>query len=108
MTIAPEEPKTETPVPEGHVKLIIDGEAVIAPKGELLIRTAERLGTVIPRFCDHPLLDVCDNILGRSFCALGDGAVSPITSGIKYFRDEFLALCEKNKAAKPELVGAQA
>jgi NADH-quinone oxidoreductase subunit G len=51
------EPKTETPVPEGHVKLVIDGEEVIAPKGELLIRTAERLGTVIPRFCDHPLLD---------------------------------------------------
>ncbi|MGH3516548.1 MAG: NADH-quinone oxidoreductase subunit G [Haloechinothrix sp.] len=44
-------------VPEGHVKLVIDGEEVVAPKGELLIRTAERLGTVIPRFCDHPLLD---------------------------------------------------
>src|SRR3954468_2106804 len=56
MTMAPEETKTETPVPEGHVKLVIDGEEVIAPKGELLIRTAERLGTVIPRFCDHPLL----------------------------------------------------
>ncbi|MEU3273778.1 NADH-quinone oxidoreductase subunit NuoF [Saccharomonospora sp. NPDC006951] len=54
------------------------------------------------------LLDVCDNILGRSFCALGDGAVSPITSGIKYFKAEFLALCEKNRAGKPELVGAQA
>jgi NADH-quinone oxidoreductase subunit F len=35
------------------------------------------------------LLDVCDNIFGRSFCALGDGAVSPINSGIKYFRPEF-------------------
>ena len=23
-------------------------------------------------------------------CALGDGAVSPITSGIQYFRDEFM------------------
>ncbi|WP_410639750.1 NADH-quinone oxidoreductase subunit G [Amycolatopsis sp. lyj-346] len=58
MTIAPDKPETqETPVPEGHVKLVIDGEEVIAPKGELLIRTAERLGTVIPRFCDHPLLD---------------------------------------------------
>ncbi|WP_024876416.1 NADH-quinone oxidoreductase subunit G [Saccharomonospora piscinae] len=58
MTIAPEAAsKDETPVPEGHVKLTIDGEEVIAPKGELLIRTAERLGTVIPRFCDHPLLD---------------------------------------------------
>ncbi|MFL6090727.1 MAG: NADH-quinone oxidoreductase subunit NuoF [Aeromicrobium sp.] len=35
------------------------------------------------------LLDLCDNILGRSFCALGDGATSPITSAIKYFRSEF-------------------
>jgi NADH-quinone oxidoreductase subunit F len=37
------------------------------------------------------LLDQCDNILGRSFCALGDGATSPITSSIEYFRDEYLA-----------------
>jgi NADH-quinone oxidoreductase subunit F len=36
------------------------------------------------------LLDNCDNILGRSFCALGDGATSPVTSSIKYFRDEYL------------------
>ena len=35
------------------------------------------------------LLDVCDNILGRAFCALGDGATSPVSSGIKYFREEF-------------------
>ena len=35
------------------------------------------------------LLDICDNILGRSFCALGDGATSPITSAVKYFREEF-------------------
>ncbi|WP_370248300.1 NADH-quinone oxidoreductase subunit NuoF [Nocardioides sp.] len=37
------------------------------------------------------LLDLCDNILGRSFCALGDGATSPIASAIKYFREEFEA-----------------
>lgn len=37
------------------------------------------------------LLDLCDNILGRSFCALGDGATSPITSSIQYFREEYLA-----------------
>jgi NADH-quinone oxidoreductase subunit F len=36
------------------------------------------------------LLDTCDNIFGRSFCALGDGATSPIVSGIKLFREEFL------------------
>jgi NADH-quinone oxidoreductase subunit F len=40
------------------------------------------------------LLDLCENILGRSFCALGDGATSPISSAIKYFRDEFLAHLE--------------
>ena len=35
------------------------------------------------------LLDVCSNIEGRSFCALGDAAAQPITSGIKHFREEF-------------------
>jgi NADH-quinone oxidoreductase subunit F len=59
------------------------------------------------------MLDVCDNILGRSFCALGDGAVSPITSGIKYFRQEFLDLCKAQPAVQrpdqlDDLVGAKA
>src|SRR5215468_8634396 len=38
------------------VTLTIDGVEVTAPRGELLIRTAERIGIAIPRFCDHPLL----------------------------------------------------
>ncbi len=37
------------------------------------------------------LLDLSDNIFGRAFCALGDGATSPVTSSIHYFRDEFIA-----------------
>jgi NADH-quinone oxidoreductase subunit F len=37
------------------------------------------------------LLDISDAIFGKSFCALGDGAASPIISSIKYFRDEYLA-----------------
>ncbi|HET7386536.1 MAG TPA: NADH-quinone oxidoreductase subunit NuoF [Nocardioidaceae bacterium] len=41
------------------------------------------------------LLDQCDNILGRAFCALGDGATSPITSSIEYFRDEYVAHLEQ-------------
>jgi NADH-quinone oxidoreductase subunit F len=36
------------------------------------------------------LLDQCDNIAGRSFCALADGAVAPIQSSIRYFRDEYV------------------
>ncbi len=43
------------------------------------------------------LLDTCDNIFGRSFCALGDGATSPIVSGIQFFRDEFVAHFEQGR-----------
>ncbi len=41
------------------------------------------------------LLDISDNILGRSFCALGDGATSPITSSLEFFRDEYVAHLER-------------
>jgi NADH-quinone oxidoreductase subunit F len=37
------------------------------------------------------LLDICDNIGGRSFCALADGAVACVTSAVKHFRPEFEA-----------------
>lgn len=40
-----------------QVTLTIDGQEVTVPAGTLLIRAAEQLGIVIPRFCDHPLLD---------------------------------------------------
>jgi NADH-quinone oxidoreductase subunit F len=46
------------------------------------------------------LLDTCDNILGRAFCALGDGAVSPIVSSIKYFKDDYVALLGPAERAK--------
>ncbi len=36
------------------------------------------------------LLDICDNIGGKSFCPLGDAALGPIRSSIKHFRDEYL------------------
>lgn len=35
------------------------------------------------------MLDLCENIGGRSFCALADGAVACVTSAIQHFRDEF-------------------
>lgn len=64
------------------------------------------------------LLDACDNLLGRAFCALGDGATSPVTSSVKYFRQDYLDYIEGRKppllaapepAAEPaiELVGAR-
>jgi NADH-quinone oxidoreductase subunit F len=55
------------------------------------------------------LLDACDNLLGRSFCALGDGATSPVTSSIKFFEQDYLDYIEGRKEPmfRPgELVGA--
>ena len=43
--------------PPGYVTVTIDGFEVQVPEGTLIIRAAEILGIVIPRFCDHPLLD---------------------------------------------------
>ena len=40
------------------------------------------------------LLDISDAILGKSFCALGDGAASPVASSIQFFRDEYVAHIE--------------
>ena len=37
------------------------------------------------------LVGLCGQILGRSFCALGDAAATPYPAALKYFRDEFLA-----------------
>lgn len=59
------------------------------------------------------LLDLCDNIMGRSFCALADGAVSPVASSLKYFRDEYVAHitnkgCPFDPVASTLFAGAQA
>ncbi len=37
------------------------------------------------------ITDVTNSIVGKSFCALGDGAGSPIVSSLEHFRDEYLA-----------------
>jgi NADH-quinone oxidoreductase subunit F len=60
--------------------------------GYWLSQILNRLETGNGREEDLELLeDLCDNIFGRSFCALGDGMTSPIVAGLKHFRDEFLA-----------------
>ncbi|MDR0960352.1 MAG: NADH-quinone oxidoreductase subunit NuoF [Propionibacteriaceae bacterium] len=35
------------------------------------------------------LLSICDDITGKSFCTLAEGAVACVTSAVKHFRDEF-------------------
>ena len=49
----------------------------------------EREGEVAADFLET-LLDIADGIAGNSFCALGDGAASPIVSSLKYVRDEYI------------------
>ncbi|MHB1010713.1 MAG: NADH-quinone oxidoreductase subunit NuoF [Propionibacteriaceae bacterium] len=66
-----------TPCREGTwwlVQLLRDFEAGTAREGDI-----------------ETMLDLCDNIGGRSFCALADGAVACVTSAVKYFRSEFEA-----------------
>ncbi len=50
--------------------------------------THEDLGT---------LLDTGDQLLGRSFCAFGDGAASPVLSSLKYFKQDYLDYIEGRK-----------
>ena len=72
------------------------------------------LGQVLGRILDgggrmedlQVLDEVCDNIFGRSFCALGDGATSPIKSSLKYFRDEYEYLIEHGR--QPDGIEAHA
>ena len=50
------------------------------------------------------LVATCDSILGRAFCALGDGATSSVTSSIQLFREEYeqhvqLGACPFDRAA---------
>ena len=35
------------------------------------------------------LVSITDTLNGKSFCALGDGAASPVLSSLKHFRDEY-------------------
>ena len=56
-----------------------------------LVRTVQRLENGEGTDEDlETILDVSDNIVGRAFCALGDAAPVPISSAIKYFRDEII------------------
>lgn len=54
MTTKPDE---VVAAPVDLITLTIDEVEVSVPKGTLLIRAAEVMGTEIPRFCDHPLLE---------------------------------------------------
>ncbi len=53
------------------------------------------------------LLSVCDSIAGKVLCALGDFAVSPVQSSLKYFRHEYEALIPGMSISEPALAAAK-
>ena len=75
-----------------------------------MVRTYQRILSGHGTHADlDTLLDTCDNILGRSFCALGDGATSPVTSSLAYFKQDYLDYIEGLTAPKlsnKQLAGA--
>ncbi len=75
------------------VTLTIDDTEVTVPEGTLIIRAAEMMGTNIPRFCDHPLLDpvgACRECMvdipdagnGRGFPKPQPSCVMPVAQGM--------------------------
>ncbi|MDU4678882.1 MAG: 2Fe-2S iron-sulfur cluster-binding protein, partial [Cutibacterium granulosum] len=100
---------------ENLVTLTIDGEPVSVPKGTLIIRAAEQNGTVIPRFCDHPLLDpagACRECLveipdagnGRGFPKPQPACTMPVAEGMIVKTAESSELARKSQAGILELL----
>ncbi|MFN8516730.1 MAG: NADH-quinone oxidoreductase subunit NuoF [Thermomicrobiales bacterium] len=69
-----------------------------------LVKTMRRIcdGDGVPEDLQL-LLNVCDSIAGKVLCALGDFAVSPIQSSLKYYRHEYEALIPGLRASEPAL-----
>jgi NADH-quinone oxidoreductase subunit F len=70
-----------------------------------LWRMVERIEQGKGKMSDLELLDsVCDNIKGRTICALGDAAAMPVQGMLKHFRDEFVYHVEHGHCVVPAYV----
>ena len=55
-----------------------------------MAKILERMETGLGTMADLDLLlNICENIAGKSLCALGEFATGPVASSVKYFRDEY-------------------
>ncbi len=61
MSAQPVNPNETPVVPEGHVAIEIDGQALVVPKGSMIIQAADKAGIPIPRFCYHEKLPIAAN-----------------------------------------------
>ncbi|MFQ5901044.1 MAG: NADH-quinone oxidoreductase subunit NuoF [Thermodesulfobacteriota bacterium] len=65
---------------------------------EWLYRVMKRLETGNGKKGDVELLEyICENIFGKTFCPLGDGAVMSLRGALKHFRNEFEYHVDNNK-----------
>jgi len=68
-----------------------------------LYKVVSRIEHGLGRPDDLDLLDsVCEGIMGRTICALGDAAAFPVKSFIKHFRDEFVHHIEHKTCLVPK------
>jgi NADH-quinone oxidoreductase subunit F len=84
-----------TPCREGNYWMVRTYRRILSGQG-----TVQDLDT---------LQDTADNIFGRSFCGLGDGAATPVMSTLKFFRQDYLDYIEGRTAprlSEKALVGA--
>ncbi len=97
------------------VNLTIDGVQVNVPKGTLIIRAAETIGTNIPRFCDHPLLDpagacrqclveVTDAGNGRGFPKPQPACTMPVAEGMVVKTQVTSPMAEKAQKGQMEFL----
>ena len=61
MSAQPTTTTAPAPAPEGQVNIEIDGVALHAPKGSMIIQAADKAGIPIPRFCYHQKLPIAAN-----------------------------------------------
>jgi NADH-quinone oxidoreductase subunit F len=45
------------------------------------------------------LLEIADNMTGKTICVLSDSCATPVVSGLKKFRHEFEAKIPKNRSS---------
>ncbi len=70
-----------------------------------LYRILHRIETGAGRMEDLDLLlDLADNIQGRTICALGDAAAMPVRAFIKHYRDEFAHHVEHKSCIVPPYI----
>jgi NADH-quinone oxidoreductase subunit G len=92
---------TVAPAPEGMVNIEIDGVAMHAPKGSMIIQAADKAGIAIPRFCYHEKLPIAANCRmcmvetemgGKMVPKPQPACATPVMEGMKVFTQSQRAL----------------